>query len=162
LVLNASGEPHSIIEDKEAVCMLLDTTVDVIELSGEVFRSQYLTIDVPSIVQLRRYVKLPDTMRSIPLNTRNVLARDEYVCGYCGLHADTMDHIVPRALGGRHVWTNVVACCRRCNQRKGRKPLEQLGWELRHTPYKPKGSGAHLLGRHPRPEWRPYFALTKA
>jgi 5-methylcytosine-specific restriction endonuclease McrA len=45
-----------------------------------------------------------------------ILARDGYVCGLCGgLGADTVDHIVPRALGGTDDDANLRAAHGRCN-----------------------------------------------
>ena len=52
-----------------------------------------------------------------------VLARDGHRCGYCGGPASTVDHILPRSRGGRNTWTNTIAACDGCNQRKdGRTP----------------------------------------
>ena len=49
-----------------------------------------------------------------------VLARDGYVCIYCGQDANTVDHIVPIKGGGDPIaLDNMVACCTRCNSRKG-------------------------------------------
>jgi 5-methylcytosine-specific restriction endonuclease McrA len=49
-----------------------------------------------------------------------VLARDGYVCTYCGQDATTVDHIVPIKAGGDPIsLENMVACCSRCNSRKG-------------------------------------------
>ena len=46
-------------------------------------------------------------------------------CGYCGGHASTIDHVLPRSRGGRNTWPNTVAACDGCNQRKGdRTPAE--------------------------------------
>ena len=55
-----------------------------------------------------------------------VLTSDLWTCGYCGceLHGDdaTVDHRVARANGGsEYDPANLVACCRRCNSRKGGK-----------------------------------------
>ena len=55
-----------------------------------------------------------------------VLTRDLWTCTYCGceLHgaAATVDHVVARANGGsEYDPANLVACCRRCNSRKGGK-----------------------------------------
>lgn len=41
------------------------------------------------------------------------------ICAYCGEHADTLDHVVPRHKGGLTVRSNLVSCCRRCNGSKG-------------------------------------------
>lgn len=49
-----------------------------------------------------------------------VLARDGYVCHYCGRDATTADHIIPIKAGGDPVsLDNMVACCVSCNSRKG-------------------------------------------
>ena len=49
-----------------------------------------------------------------------VLARDGYVCAYCGQDATTVDHIVSIKAGGDPInMENMVACCKRCNSSKG-------------------------------------------
>jgi 5-methylcytosine-specific restriction endonuclease McrA len=49
-----------------------------------------------------------------------VLARDGYVCAYCGQDANTVDHIVSIKAGGDPIsLENMVACCKRCNSSKG-------------------------------------------
>ena len=160
LLLNASFEPHSIIDDRDAITLRLDGDVEVIENSEYAFHSPSITIQVPSVIRLVRYVVMPAKHRSVMLTTRNVLARDKYVCGYCLGVAQTTDHIVPRAKGGLHVWENVVAACRKCNHTKGNKLLSQLGWTLHITPTRPHGVAAHLLSMKPQPEWAPYLQVV--
>lgn len=51
-------------------------------------------------------------------------------CPYCGtnLHSDSeksLDHMDAVALGGVHGLSNLIVCCRQCNQRKSDKPF----WE---------------------------------
>ena len=55
-----------------------------------------------------------------------ILARDGYECAYCGQPADSVDHIISRASGG-DMWDaeNLVACCRRCNSKKGDRPASK-------------------------------------
>jgi 5-methylcytosine-specific restriction endonuclease McrA len=49
-----------------------------------------------------------------------VLARDGYVCMYCGQDATTVDHVIPIVKGGDPIsMDNMVAACRRCNSSKG-------------------------------------------
>jgi 5-methylcytosine-specific restriction endonuclease McrA len=49
-----------------------------------------------------------------------VLARDGFVCHYCGQDATTADHIIPIKAGGDPVSPdNLVACCVTCNSKKG-------------------------------------------
>ena len=67
-----------------------------------------------------------------------VLKRDCYKCGYCGDKASTIDHIVPVSRGGSSTWEGTTAACFRCNNRKGSKSLEELGWVLSFTPGPPR------------------------
>ena len=53
-----------------------------------------------------------------------VLARDQYVCQYCGTPGAThCDHVVAKVDGGGDEMENLVAACARCNQLKGRKSV---------------------------------------
>ena len=56
---------------------------------------------------------------------KQVLARDQRVCFYCGdENANTVDHIVPLVDGGDPYNTENLCCaCTRCNSAKGRKPV---------------------------------------
>lgn len=161
LLLNASYEPHSIISDRDAVCMYLDDVIEVVVYSGAVMRSPSITVLVPSVARLKRYVPMPDRMRSVMLTTRAVLARDGWSCGYCGRDITsengTMDHVIPREKGGKHRWENVAAACRPCNAKKGSKLLSDLNWKLRHKPFRPQGIGARILALHPEPAWEQFL-----
>jgi 5-methylcytosine-specific restriction endonuclease McrA len=49
-----------------------------------------------------------------------VLARDGFVCHYCGQDATTADHIIPIKAGGDPIdQSNLVASCISCNSAKG-------------------------------------------
>jgi len=69
---------------------------------------------------------------------RNILMRDAYRCQYCGVkfHGGdlTLDHVIPRARGGRNVWENLVACCHKDNHRKADRTPEEAGMELLRRP----------------------------
>lgn len=51
-------------------------------------------------------------------------------CPYCGAPIDilslTLDHVVPRALGGSIGLENIRACCTRCNSLKEKLMLEEF------------------------------------
>lgn len=55
-------------------------------------------------------------------------------CFYCGCDLETndcqLDHVIARTKGGAHTLSNVVMACRRCNQIKKNKPLEQFCREI--------------------------------
>lgn len=67
-----------------------------------------------------------------------VLNRDKWTCHICGIKtpkrlrgsyddcAPELDHIIPLAAGGAHTRQNTACACRRCNHKKGDKPLGQL------------------------------------
>jgi len=78
----------------------------------------------------------------VPTLTNPVLfRRDQHLCLYCGRtfrpRELSRDHIIPRAQGGRDVWTNVVTACRRCNVTKANRRPEQAGMELLAVPFAP-------------------------
>jgi 5-methylcytosine-specific restriction endonuclease McrA len=127
LVLNASFEPLCVVSARRAILLVMDHKVEIIEAGDpdRIYHSQRLDFHVPSVIRLKRYVNVPRS-RSIPLNTRTVLARDRHKCAYCGEKADTMDHVDPRKNYGPHLWENVVAACHRCNNIKGHKSLEEM------------------------------------
>lgn len=68
----------------------------------------------------------PPTGRYISVILRRaVFERDGYACFFCGKHKDdgailTLDHYIPRALGGPNTLENLFTACRSCNSRKGK------------------------------------------
>ena len=92
---------------------------------------------MPSVIRLRYFVRVP-FQRRCTLSRRAVFARDEHRCQYCGEHADSIDHVMPRSRGGQHVWENVVAACRACNIRKRDRLLEETTMHLARRPSAPR------------------------
>jgi 5-methylcytosine-specific restriction endonuclease McrA len=78
------------------------------------------------------------------LTNKILFRRDQNLCLYCGKHfADrdlSCDHVVPTSRGGRNVWKNVVAACRRCNHFKQDRTPEEAGMELLALPYEPNAA----------------------
>ncbi|MBC7290423.1 MAG: HNH endonuclease [Actinotalea sp.] len=158
LVLNASREPLCVVGIHRAVALVLTGKAVVLESDGRVLRSERMTLPVPHVLCLTRYVHVP-YRRSVTPTRRTVLARDGHRCAYCAGAADTVDHVHPRSRGGAHVWTNVVAACSRCNHRKADRLLSEIGWQLLVTPTHPGGPAA-VLGAavRPHPTWMAYLA----
>ena len=147
LVLNAGYEPLSIVSFKRALVLVLEGKATVLASDDEhPIWSSSGAWERPSVILLRRYVRIPGA-RAVPVSRRGVLRRDASRCAYCGGSATTIDHIVPRSRGGEDTWENLVACCRRCNAKKGDKPLNQSGMRLRREPR--------------RPRYVPYISLAK-
>ncbi len=69
-----------------------------------------------------------------------ILKRDGYRCQYvgCNRRGTTVDHVIPRCQGGASTWTNLVACCRECNAKKGGRTPEQAGMTLKRAVRSPQ------------------------
>jgi 5-methylcytosine-specific restriction endonuclease McrA len=97
-------------------------------------------LQVPRIARLTRFDRMP--LQTVRFNRKNLFARDEHTCQYCGkdypTHKLSLDHVVPRSQGGPTTWENIVACCLRCNSRKGGRTPKQAGMKLRTQPTKPR------------------------
>ena len=66
--------------------------------------------------------------------------RDHGLCAYCEkplkISEITWDHVVPKSLGGRGDWENIVSACESCNFLKGNnKPVGK--WQPKVRPFKP-------------------------
>jgi 5-methylcytosine-specific restriction endonuclease McrA len=162
LVLNATYEPLCVVSLRRAVVLVLAEKAVVVEASSDLMHSERLSVPIPTVVRLARFVRVP-YRREVPLTRRAVLERDAHRCVYCGIKADTIDHVRPRSRGGTHVWTNVVAACARCNHRKGDRLLVELGWHIAVTPVAPPSTVAVIMGWTVRePSWEPYLGLATA
>lgn len=160
LLLNASYEPLCVVPTRRAVVLVLTSKAVVLEAGETTLHSERITLPAPVVIRLTRYVRVPYRARA-PLSRQGVFARDAQRCQYCGSGAETLDHVLPRSRGGRHVWENLVAACRRCNHTKADRTLDELGWSLHRAPVAPRGAQRLLLG-HGRwePAWTPYVGMS--
>ena len=99
-------------------------------------------IQVPRVIRLLSYDKLPK--QTVKFNRRNIFARDNNQCQYCGKKFPTselsLDHVVPRSQGGQTTWENIVCACVACNVRKGGRTPREANMHLIRKPEKPKRS----------------------
>lgn len=97
-------------------------------------------VQVPRIVRMLEYDRLP--RMTVKFTRRNVFLRDRHRCQYCqkrySTHKLSLDHVVPRSLGGPTTWENIVTACVRCNVRKGGRTPQDAGMALTQTPMRPK------------------------
>ena len=164
LLLNVTYEPLTTVGLRRAVCLVLCGKAEVVhDIGGEVLHSANVTVAAPSVIRLRRYVRIPHRNR-VPLTRAALMRRDNYRCAYCGRHAETIDHIVPRSRGGQHTWENCTASCQMCNHRKADRLLEELGWELLTKPVVPRGAHWRLIGAQfdGDPAWEAYLRDSSA
>ena len=164
LLLNVTYEPLTTVGLRRAVCLVLCGKAEVVhDGGGQVLHSASLTVASPSVIRLRRYVRIPHRNR-VPLTRAALMRRDNYKCAYCGRHAETIDHVLPRSRGGQHTWENCVASCQMCNHRKADRLLEELGWTLLNQPVVPRGAHWRLIGAQydGDPAWETYLGSTSA
>ncbi len=139
LLLNASFEPLKVISWQKAVTLFLAGKAEIVEEYEHNIRSVSFVIKAPAVVRLLRYVKMGQ--RKPPLTRINVLARDQFMCQYCGVELTTkeatMDHVIPRSQRGTTTWTNVVTCCSSCNRKKGGRTPKEARMALLSTPVQP-------------------------
>lgn len=107
-------------------------------------RTVRFVLAVPRIIRLLAYDRLP--RQDVKFNRRNIYARDENRCQYCGkkfpTNALSIDHVIPRSQGGTLTWDNVVCACLKCNVRKGGRTPDEAHMTLIAPPRKPRRSPA--------------------
>jgi len=162
LVLNATYEPVNVCAARRAVILILNGVARAEEENSGIVRSARLAMRIPSVIRLLEYRRIPYQARA--LSRKNILLRDRNTCQYCGQALAsselTLDHVMPRSLGGKSAWENLVACCHPCNNRKGDRLPELAGMNLLRTP-KPFNlhTGRHLmrLMAHGNGQWKKYL-----
>ncbi len=123
-------------------------------------------IRVPRVILLALFDRVP--RRHVRFSRTNIYARDRNTCQYCGRRFArsqlNLDHVVPRAQGGRSTWENVVCSCVECNRRKGGRTPKQAAMRLIRTPVKPRWTpiAGTLTGRRDYPEWKPFLSIVDA
>lgn len=142
LILNADMTPLSVVplsteNWKDAIGMVWADDATVIEeYEAWDAHSPSITITVPSVLMLREYQNIK---RKVKFSRYNVFLRDLFTCQYCGLdmrtrqNEVTLDHVNPRARGGKTVWDNSITACPECNTKKA----HYNDMKPRYKPYKP-------------------------
>ena len=167
LVLNRSFLPIHVTSVRRAFCLLyrggaraVDQTYQTFDFDAwlgagcsatpERLGSTAGPLPVPRVILLTYFDGVP--RRRIRFSRANVFTRDRFTCQYCGVQRPrldlNLDHVVPRAQGGRTTWENVVCSCIACNRRKGGRTPDQAGLRLQRKPS--------------RPRWSPVLSVTPA
>jgi 5-methylcytosine-specific restriction endonuclease McrA len=158
LVLNANFEPLNVCTTRRAMGLILTEKASLILNGRGWIRSVTRSFPRPSIIRLGMMIRRPRP--HVRLTKREVLRRDEFTCQYCGKRAPflTLDHVIPRRLGGDHSWDNLVAACPSCNHRKGGRTIEQAHMDLLHPAVEPPSSANYIFARHlnNNQDWVPF------
>jgi 5-methylcytosine-specific restriction endonuclease McrA len=183
LVLNRNYQPVHVTSAKRAFTLLYIGAARVVQpdfstfdfeswsalgaASGhDVVHTVGRAIAIPRVIVLQIYDRLPTT--KVRFSRLNIYARDANTCQYCARQLPrvdlNLDHVIPRARGGRTTWENVVCCCITCNLKKGAKLPFEAGMKLLRQPVRPKWTPSFRTpnGKVAYREWLPFLGLVDA
>jgi 5-methylcytosine-specific restriction endonuclease McrA len=147
LKLDAAFRPIEVIDAIEALVMCIVGKAVSVENYEKNISSAYLTFKMPAVIVLKTVVKF--RFSGVACNRTNVIIRDKNRCQYCTKTFQTehltIDHVMPKSRGGKNTWTNLVASCKKCNQKKGCRTPQESGMFLLNKPRKPKSSILRVL-----------------
>lgn len=135
LILNRDGNPLSILpltmyNWKDAIRLYFSDKITIIESYDEyIINSEKIKINLPSVVMMKEYHHFN---HNVNFSKENVFLRDDYYCQFCSKDFSkdrkllTMDHVIPRAKGGKTNFKNIVTCCSACNTKKGNKIIKPI------------------------------------
>lgn len=159
LVLNANFEPIHVCDIRRAIGLIYTMKATMIMDGRGTIRTPSNAFPIPSVIRLQRMVQRPRP--TVRLTRREVFRRDDFTCQYCGKSNEnlTIDHIIPKHLGGKETWTNVITACSHCNHLKGGKKLQDTNLSLRKTPKAPPQSAKYFFEHYLRKnvEWEPFI-----
>jgi 5-methylcytosine-specific restriction endonuclease McrA len=145
IVLNADYTYLNMVHWKRAVILMIKEKAIAVETETETenifkkFKSEKKEFIVPIILRLTNLVKTIYNKKII-YTKKSVFIRDNKTCQYCGEKNKKLlniDHIVPKSKGGKTNFENCVTCCKKCNEYKGNKYLEETNLRLKRQPFKP-------------------------
>lgn len=101
--------------------------------------SPTLRVRVPTVIVSKNFSKVPFT--ETKFSKKGIFTRDKGVCQYSNKVLKktdvSIDHVIPRYLGGENSWENAVICHKELNSRKGIKTIDEAGLKLIKEPREP-------------------------
>ncbi len=159
LVLNANFEPINVCGFQRALGLMLSEKATLILNGRGTIKTTHAVFPIPSVIRLHRMVHRPHP--KVCLSRREIFRRDQFTCQYCGKSTLflTVDHILPKHLGGPHSWTNLVAACPACNHRKGGRTLQESGMSLLRPAKEPPQAAMYIFAKflEENAEWKNFL-----
>lgn len=120
---------------------------------------------VPTVLVANNFAKMPmKKFRGKP-SKEGVWIRDGGIDQYTGKPLTkqdaTIDHILPKAKGGKDVWENLALCHKKINTEKGDRLNHEVGLRLIRQPKEPKPVPLSQLIREARHrDWKPFLLFN--
>lgn len=161
LLLNSTYEVLSFISERKALKLYFKNKVDVISIWPDMeIHYGGGHIDFPATIRLKYFVR--KNYSQLTFSRKAVFKRDRFSCQYCGKFLKsgqvTVDHVIPKSLGGASSFNNCVTSCYACNNKKGSRTPEQANMILPTKPIAPIGY-LHYISESDswHDEWDIYF-----
>jgi len=142
LKLDSAYRPIEIIDAIEALVMCIIGKAIPVETYEKKINSPTKAFNLPAVIVLKSVVKFRFT--TVVCNRQNIVWRDNNQCQYCANYFPydklTMDHVIPKSRGGKNTWENLVAACKKCNQKKGSRTPKESGMIPLKKPIRPKAN----------------------
>lgn len=157
-----------IVSWQKALILWFQGKVEVLEYHPVFAHSVRSNFQLPSVLRLKQYVR-PRSAGAVRFCRENVYIRDNFTCQYCGSRLPssllTLDHVVPASHQGKKNWTNVVAACRGCNQKKANRTPSKANMPLLKEPIAPSWLPNHDLDLEVKPDsvpltWSQYLRFN--
>lgn len=143
LVLNANYMPLSVfplytINAQDAIQRVLNgSAVSVFEYDRQILTPSRDDLYWPSVIANKNQYRYADRVK---LKRETLYYRDHGLCIYCDspltIETLSIEHVIPKSRGGKHVWENVAAACEKCNYEKADSPPSGR-WKPKRKPFKP-------------------------
>lgn len=115
----------------------------------DVIHTTKLTVRVPRVIISAKYNRVPVKRRRLSVRSLSQHYKDR--CAYTGAILSksnrSVDHVLPKAKGGKTEWSNVVLCDRKLNSLKADRTPQEAGLKLLVTPGEPKRVPFHEIAR---------------
>ena len=179
LVLNRNWQAINVRTPQEAFCMMATNVATALEIEGEesirpVSWDEWITLPVRphdnAVQTVRGQIRVPTVIVAVnfarvpkkrpKLSAKTIRERDGNRCQYTGklLRPDegSMDHVIPRARGGKDTWENLVWACKGVNSRKADRLPHEAGLRLLKAPRAPKElpASATIRNAHGVVDWK--------
>jgi 5-methylcytosine-specific restriction endonuclease McrA len=161
LVLNRNWQAINVRTPADAFCQMATNVATALDIESEeslrpvtwdewialpirphdnAVHTPHTLIRVPTVIVCCHYAKVPK--KRPKLSARNLRERDGNRCQYTGRplrpEESSIDHVVPRARGGKTVWENCVLAHKEINARKADRLPHEAGLRLLAPPRAPR------------------------